>query len=190
MTVRLSIRSFAGIARTDVAVGTVSEASILCTTRAPTPRIVSTLAAAGVATSFTGCATGSAGVGVAVTRGCETVGWDVKAAGVEAGIESELPIAEVASLVADFGCGGTPPRGAPAVVVATGVPFLVEPFDVIVVAAEGEKLAALNSEELKNSRQLASTEFGSAMNFSYISSTSQSLAPKFPLTESKPIGAH
>ena len=61
--------------------------------------------------------------------------------------------------------------------------------EVIVVAAEGAKLAALNSEELKKSLQLASTELGSAMNFSYISSTSQSLAPKFPLTEGKPIGA-
>jgi hypothetical protein len=28
------------------------------------------------------------------------------------------------------------------------------------------------------------------MYFSYISSTSQSLAPKFPLTEGKPIWAH
>jgi hypothetical protein len=63
-------------------------------------------------------------------------------------------------------------------------------MEVMVVAADGEKLAALNSEELKNSRQVASTEFGSAMYFSYISSTSQSLAPKFPLTEGNPIGAH
>ena len=69
-------------------------------------------------------------------------------------------------------------------------PFELDPpLEVMVVAAEGEKLAALNSEELKNSRQVASTEFGSAMYFSYISSTSQSLAPKFPLTDSHPIGA-
>ena len=71
------------------------------------------------------------------------------------------------------------------------LPFELDPpLEVIVVAADGEKLEALNSGELKNSRQVVSTEFGSAMYFSYISSTSQSLAPKFPLTEGKPIGAH
>ena len=37
MTVLLSIISFAGIARTLVAVGTDNEASILCTTRLATP---------------------------------------------------------------------------------------------------------------------------------------------------------
>jgi hypothetical protein len=71
-------------------------------------------------------------------------------------------------------------------------PLTVEPFEaeplvvapgVMVVDAEGAKFAAVNSGELKNSRQLDSTEFGSATYFSYISSTSQSLAPKFPLTE-------
>lgn len=88
---------------------------------------------------------------------------------------------------AALGSGGVPPRGAPAI----ADPFaFVPPLEVMVVAADGEKLAALNSEELKNSRQVASTEFGSAMYFSYISSTSQSLAPKFPLTEGNPIGAH
>ncbi len=66
------------MARTEVAVGTESDASMLCTTRAPTPRIGSTLAAAGVATALTGCATGSAGVGEVVTLGCDTVGCGVK----------------------------------------------------------------------------------------------------------------
>ena len=62
---RLSIINFAGIARTDVAVGTVSDASILCTTRAATPRMVSTVDALGVTNVGIGFTTGSAGVGVA-----------------------------------------------------------------------------------------------------------------------------
>ncbi|CAB4535192.1 unannotated protein [freshwater metagenome] len=65
---RLSIINFAGIARTDVAVGTVSEASILCTTRADTPRIGSSFDALGVTKVGIGFAIGSAGVaGVAAT---------------------------------------------------------------------------------------------------------------------------
>ena len=120
------------------------------------------------------------------------MGWEVNVAGAGAVRGAEASVAEAASLAADFGCGGTPPRGAFVDVVAAGMPLTAEPvapFGVIDVAAEGEKLAALNSGELKNSRQVASTELGSAMYFSYISSTSQSLAPKFPLTEGKPIGA-
>jgi len=67
--------SFAGIARTDVAVGTVSDASMLCTTRALTPRIGSRAAAPGVTSVGIGLTTGSAGVGVAeeFTGGCEEV---------------------------------------------------------------------------------------------------------------------
>ena len=208
MTVRLSIRSFAGMARTDVAVGTVSDASMLCTTRAPTPRIGSTLAAAGVATSLTGCATGSAGVGAEVTRGCETVGWEVKvvaagvatagggvatgvegtagagvATGVATGIAGGVGDDAAACRACAFGCGGTPPRGP-----CGDDGFAALPLGVMEVAAEGAKFDALNSGELKNSRQFDSTELGSATYFSYISSTSQSLAPKFPLTEGKPIG--
>ena len=55
--------SFAGTARTLVAVGTVSEPSMLATTRAPTPRIGSNCAASGVLKTGTGLTTGSAGVG-------------------------------------------------------------------------------------------------------------------------------
>ena len=69
---RLSIINFAGIARTLVAVGTVSEASILCTTRALTPRIGVNDDAAGVTKTGTGLATGSAGVGAVVTTGAVT----------------------------------------------------------------------------------------------------------------------
>ena len=60
---RLSIINFAGTARTEVAVGTVSDASMLCTTRAPTPRMVSSVEAPGVTKVGIGLTTGSAGVG-------------------------------------------------------------------------------------------------------------------------------
>ena len=62
MTVRLSIINFAGIARTLVAVGTLSEASMLCTTRAATPRIGSKVDAPGVTKVGIGLTIGSAGV--------------------------------------------------------------------------------------------------------------------------------
>jgi len=62
--VRLSIINFAGTARTLVAVGTVNDASMLCTTRAPTPRMVSSVDAPGVTSAGIGFTTGSAGVGV------------------------------------------------------------------------------------------------------------------------------
>ena len=61
---RLSIINFAGTARTLVAVGTVNDASMLCTTRAPTPRMVSKVDAPGVTNVGIGFTTGSAGVGV------------------------------------------------------------------------------------------------------------------------------
>ena len=80
MTMRLSINNLAGIARTLVAVGTVSEPSIDCTTRPATPRKGSTRAALGVATTGAGLTCGSAGVGTGLLRsfntscttGCET----------------------------------------------------------------------------------------------------------------------
>ena len=60
---RLSIINFAGTARTEVAVGTESEASMLCTTRAETPRITSRVDALGVLKTGAGFTTGSAGFG-------------------------------------------------------------------------------------------------------------------------------
>ena len=60
---RLSIISFAGIARTDVAVGTLSDASMLATTRPATPRSGSTVASPGVANTGAGRTTACAGVG-------------------------------------------------------------------------------------------------------------------------------
>ena len=75
---RLSIINFAGIARTEVAVGIVKEASILCTTRALTPRIGSRVEALGVAKVGIGFATGCAGIaGVVATlrrTGCVGAG--------------------------------------------------------------------------------------------------------------------
>ena len=65
---RLSIISLAGTARTLVAVGTVSEPSIDCTTLAATPRNGSTDEAPGVIKVGIGFTTGSAGLsGVLVT---------------------------------------------------------------------------------------------------------------------------
>ena len=70
MTMRLSIINLAATARTDVAVGTDSDASMLCTTRADTPRKGSSVDALGVIKTGTGLTIGSAGVGcgVAVSR--------------------------------------------------------------------------------------------------------------------------
>ena len=89
ITVRLSIINFAGTARTDVAVGTVSDASMLCTTRAETPRSGSTVAAPGDTNVGIGFTTGSAGFAVdsamsdAVGANCEVgIGVATGAAGV------------------------------------------------------------------------------------------------------------
>ena len=138
ITILLSIINLAGIARTDVAVGTESEASILATTRAPTPRIGSSVAAPGVARVGIGFAAGCAGVAGAVatvrTTGCDTgaagaattgaattgaattgaacAGATGAAAGV-AGVEGTPPI-EIFGGVTGFGVGGVPPFGAPA----------------------------------------------------------------------------
>jgi len=102
--VRLSIINFAGIARTLVAVGTESEASMLCTTRFATPRKGSTRAALGVATCGVGFATTCAGVGVGCvagrTAGCGVNVSFVTGAGVGAGTG--------ALCCCRFGTGGVP----------------------------------------------------------------------------------
>ena len=58
----MSIINLAGTTRTLVAVGTAREPSIDCTTRAPTPRIGSTVDAPGVMSVGIGFTTGSAGL--------------------------------------------------------------------------------------------------------------------------------
>ena len=76
---RLSIINFAGIARTLVAVGTVSDASIDATTRPATPRSGSIVAALGVAKTGAGLTGACAGAGV------ETIG-----AATGAGVETTI----------------------------------------------------------------------------------------------------
>ncbi|CAB4787706.1 unannotated protein [freshwater metagenome] len=61
---RLSIINFAGIARTLVAVGTESDASIDATTRPATPRSGSIVAAPGVIKTGAGLTGACAGAGV------------------------------------------------------------------------------------------------------------------------------
>ena len=132
ITIRLSIINFAGTARTLVAVGTVNEPSILATTRAPTPRIGSSLAASGVLKTGTGLTIGSAGVGDCNERS-RTSFWFAgvagatgagvcAAAGVEGATGEGVTGAGVATgagvtgaTAAAFGVGGVPPRGAPAI---------------------------------------------------------------------------
>src|SRR5882762_1867706 len=74
-TIRLSAISFAGTARTLVAVGTDSDASMLATTRAAAPRSVVVLASVGA----------TVGVLAGVGRGCGAAGRVLAAGGVAAG---------------------------------------------------------------------------------------------------------
>ncbi|CAB4660577.1 unannotated protein [freshwater metagenome] len=93
---RLSIINFAGTARTDVAVGTVKDASMLCTTRAETPRNGSTVAAPGETNVGIGLTTGSAGfavdnaISVAVGADCEVGITAAATAGVTGGVFCEV----------------------------------------------------------------------------------------------------
>ena len=155
---RLSIISLAGIARTDVAVGTERDPSIACTTRAETPRIGSSEDADGVIKTGTGLTIGSAGVGcdAAVSRrtGCCGAGATGAGTGAATGAGCETTGAGCAAFCFAFGTGGTPLLGGAAV---TGAPGLLS---------------------LKYSTHAGSTEEGFAKYCSYISSTSQSFAPK------------
>ena len=127
ITILLSIINLAGIARTDVAVGTERDASILETTRAPTPRIGSSVAAPGVAKVGIGFAAGCAGVAGAVvtvrTTGCATgaAGCATGAATTGAGATGVAPVIEIFGGVTGFGVGGVPPRGAATAVAACGL---------------------------------------------------------------------
>ena len=75
ITMRLSIINFAGTARTEVAVGTVSDASIDCTTRPATPRsgsMVDALGEARVGAGFTSACAGVDGAAATSrTTGCD-----------------------------------------------------------------------------------------------------------------------
>ncbi|CAB4335835.1 unannotated protein [freshwater metagenome] len=104
---RLSIINFAGIARTLVAVGTESDASIDATTRPATPRRGSKVEALGVIKTGTGLTGACAGVGVegaACATGAATTGACATGAATTG--------AEI--FCAAFGTGGVPPFGADA----------------------------------------------------------------------------
>ena len=107
---RLSIINFAGIARTLVAVGTVSDASIDATTRPATPRSGSIVAALGVAKTGAGLTGACAGAGV------ETTGAAATGAGVETGVDvtgaARVDGAGVKTCCVAFGIGGVPAFGA------------------------------------------------------------------------------
>ena len=127
MTVRLSIINFAGIARTLVAVGTLSDASIDATTRPATPRSGSIVAAPGViktGAGFTGAcagvgdATGAAATGAGVettgaaATGVAATGADVATAGIETISAESVDGAGVETCCVAFGIGGVPAFGA------------------------------------------------------------------------------
>ena len=172
ITIRLSIISFAGIARTLVAVGTLKDASMLCTTRAETPRIGSSVDALGVTNTGTGFTTGSAGVAgccfTSRTTGCDgataagvgvTTGAGVATGvGVTTGAATGAVGVTDAAFCTDLGTGGVPARGAFGLGVEPDPPG-----------------AGVKSE--KKSHHALSTDCGSAKYLSYISSTSHSLAP-------------
>ena len=131
---RLSIINFAGIARTLVAVGTESEASIDATTRPATPRIGSivdalgvtktgaglTCACAGVGAEDATCATGAADVGVTCATGagaaCVTGAAETGACATGAAEEGATCAAGAGAetFCAALGIGGVPPFGADA----------------------------------------------------------------------------
>src|SRR4051812_26710348 len=100
---RLSTMSLAGTARTEVAVGTSSEASMFCTILAATPRSVATLAPAGALpfeAAGVGLAAGAGlGAGFAVSGTVGLTGATVVAAGasVPARAAEAVAFAAVAS---------------------------------------------------------------------------------------------
>src|SRR3954451_6417979 len=111
ITMRLSTSSLAGTARTLVAVGTSSEASMFCTIRAATPRSVVTLAPAGAVPLVDGLATAAVvftagfGSGLGASAGAAgTVGFTgatVDAAG--ASVPARLAVAVAVAAFASSG---------------------------------------------------------------------------------------
>ena len=149
---RLSIINFAGIARTLVAGGTDSDASIDATTRPATPRSGSIVAALGVIKTGAGLTGACAGAGVetigaagagAITTGAgvETTGAGVETGATGAGVETigaaSVDGAGVEIFCVALGIGGVPDFNTGAVFVTPGLYVL------------------------KNSIHEGSTEFGS-----------------------------
>lgn len=123
---RLSIINLAGIARTLVAVGTESDASIDATTRPATPRSGSIVAALGVIKTGAGLTGACAGVGAAaatgagvVTTGADATGAD--ATGVETTGAAKVDGAGVKTCEVAFGTGGVPALGALVVAALPGL---------------------------------------------------------------------
>ena len=148
MTIRLSAISFAGTARTLVAVGTASEASMFFAIAAAAPRSsfdsgssACGLAAAGLAAGFAGA------VFTGVFAGAAAVCWAADSAFFTA-----------------FADGGV------------ACPFAVLAAVSLAVSALACAVC-VGLKSAKKSCQAASTEEGSARNWSYISSTSHSLGP-------------
>ena len=139
---RLSIISFAGTARTLVAVGTVSEPSIDCTTLAATPRNGSTDEAPGVIKVGIGFTTGSAGLSVVLV----TLIGSILSTGDGATICGAVTVGMAGAVFAncDLGIGGVPGF-------ATGVAEITVPFR-----------DELPLKSAKKSHQALSTDPGSA----------------------------
>ena len=120
---RLSIINLAGIARTLVAVGTVSDASIDATTRPATPRSGSIVAALGVIKTGTGFTGACAGAGVETT-GAAATGAGVETTGAAATGAAKVDGAGFKTCCVAFGIGGTggvPTFGALVVAAAPGL---------------------------------------------------------------------
>lgn len=113
---RLSIINFAGTARTDVAVGTVSDASIDCTTRPATPRRGSIVDALGVAKVGAGLTSACAGVAcVAATSrtiGCVCVTGATTGVAGATDAAAGVDVAQLCVGTALVGCATTGVTGA------------------------------------------------------------------------------
>ena len=119
MTTRLSMSSLAGMARTDVAVGTVRLVSMLATTRAAGPRSTWDSGCAG--TTSTGWSAGCA-IGGASPAGSATGGTARGAGRSESGESERGCPATVGSGVTAFTAGRRPAGGvAPAAEAVAGV---------------------------------------------------------------------
>ena len=138
---RLSIISFAGITRTLVAVGTVNEPSIDCTTLAATPRNGSTEEAPGVTKVGIGLTIGSAGLNVVVATTTGSTFSTTTGATTTGGVTTAAAGVDLANC--DFGIGG--------------VPGFVNGVDEITVPFKDE----LPLKSAKKSHQALSTEDGS-----------------------------
>src|SRR3954452_5368077 len=171
ITIRLSQRSFTGTERTDVAVGTVSEASMLATVRAGAPR--STVY---VGWSVTGAGAGAffsfgTGLSVPLAGSAAALSGRGVARGAERPSGAETPVSPVGAAFSAAGFSGAFSGAASVSPAFAGVG---ESVAVAVPLAAGAPFPLV----LKYAAQLGSTLPGSRWNCSYIPSTSHSLAPK------------